>query len=68
MSPKKIENKLSIIRREYYALTRIPKPKPPPTQENFKIDDLLKNKTSIEEMMVRNLENIFLEKSKFFSR
>jgi len=52
LSPVKIENKLSIIRREYFTLSKIPKPKPPPTQENYKIDDLLKNKTSIEEMMV----------------
>lgn len=64
LSPVKIENKLSIIRREYFTLSKIPKPKPPPTQENYKIDDLLKNKTSIEEMMrkanftLSDLENL----------
>jgi hypothetical protein len=53
LTSQKIENKLSIIKREFYTMSRVPKPKPPPTQENFKIEDLLKNNTSLEDMIVR---------------
>jgi hypothetical protein len=43
---------LGIIKREFYVLSRIPKPKPPPTQENIKLDDILKNGTNIEDLIV----------------
>jgi hypothetical protein len=36
-----------------YTMSRIPKPKPPPTQENFKIENLFKNNTSLEDMIVK---------------
>jgi len=52
----KIENKLNIIKREHYTMSRIPKPKPPPTQENLKIEDLLNN-TKLEDLIVKNLFN-----------
>jgi hypothetical protein len=34
-------------------MSRIPKPKAPSTQENIKIDDLLKNGTNLEDLLVR---------------
>jgi hypothetical protein len=35
-------------------MSRIPKPKTPSTQENPKIEDMMKNATSIEDLLVKN--------------
>jgi hypothetical protein len=40
-----IDAKLSIVKREYWTMARIPKPKPTPTEANIKYEDLLKNGT-----------------------
>lgn len=60
-----IDGKLNIIKREYYTMSRISKPKPPPTDENLKVEDLLKNKTMFEGMNIEDLiVSIFINSRK----
>jgi hypothetical protein len=48
-----VDSKLNIVKREYYYMGRIPKPKPPPTQDNLKLEDFMKyNNQSIEDLIV----------------
>ncbi len=53
MTSDAIETKLNILKREYNTMSRIPKPKQP-TDENVKVEDLLKNGKfeNIEELLV----------------
>ncbi len=43
------------MKREYNTMKSIPRPKPPSTAENVKVDDLIKNKTNHE-----NLEDLIV--------
>ena len=48
-----IDTKISILKREYYTMSRIPKPKPATVDPaNMKIEDIMNNKTLLEEMIV----------------
>lgn len=42
-------------------MSRIPKPKTPSTQENLKIEDMMKNGTSIEDLLVKKYKFNFFK-------
>lgn len=45
-------DKLNALKREFYIMLAIPRPKPPPTHINFNIQDFIKNEKNLEELIV----------------
>jgi hypoxia up-regulated 1 len=65
LTAEDIETKIKEMKYEFNALKAIPKPKPKIPEENIKIEDLMKNKTQLEDLIVSkpNTNNIFREKN-----
>ncbi len=64
LTAEQIADKMKILKREFFALKAVPKPKPVIPEENIKFDDMMKNKTNLEELMVSQLISLNLIKNR----